>query len=269
MGKIITVASQKGGVGKTTTALNLSYSLARFGGKVLLVDTDPQGGLGIASNLKKRTSSGLIDALRDREGFDNLIADTKDKTMAVLGTGVMEPDEVLYFEEQAVQGNLGQLIKSVTESFSYVVIDAPAGVGSIVNSVLSISDGVLLTLRATSLSLKTLPAFLKLIKWIEANHNSSLRLEGVLVNMFDSRNKYEKEVFESLKEIVPKEFLLNTVIPFNDKFERASIESVPIAMLPDGLDVARCYIDLVMELKERERKLLVGEAENEQIQGLF
>jgi len=269
MGRILTVASQKGGVGKTTTVLNLGYTLARLGHRVLLVDTDPQGGMAIASNLKKKTSFGLAQYLRGEAGAEEVIVETKDGSMSILGSGVVEPEDVLSLEDASRNGKLEEALRELTGGFDYVFLDAPAGVGSTVTAALGISDGVILMMRCRSLLLKSLPIFLKLMRQIRSDRNPRLQLEGALVTMWKGENPMERDILQELTRSVPEALFFRTVIPYDDGFEEASIRSLPVILLPDGRDTARPYLELAMEMKEREVLRGIGGSEDEHAEGLF
>ena len=172
MRRIITIASQKGGVGKTTTALNLGYNLSRLGGRVLIVDGDPQGGITIASNLKKRTTMGIVNVLKKECGPGDIVMTTRENTLSIAGIGAMEPEDVLFFEAEALKGSLKELLRSLSREYSYVIVDAPAGIGGIVTSLLGASDSVIMVVHCRTLSLKTLPSFLKLIQWVKDKQNA-------------------------------------------------------------------------------------------------
>ncbi len=251
MGKIITVASQKGGVGKTTTALNLGYSLSRFGQKVLLVDADVQGGMVIMSNLKKRTTMGLLDILKNNARAKDVVIATKDNTMGVLGPGVTQAEDIFAFEREARKGNVGKLIASLSESYDYTFIDASAGVSSVVTSLLSVSDSVLLPISCRIISVRTLPLFLKLIQKIRRNVNPALMLEGILITMAEDMDA-ESEVFDEIVEHFPASVLFQTIIPYDDAFEMAGIKSIPVGMLEGGEEAAQAYMNLAIEFKTRE-----------------
>lgn len=269
MSKIIAIASQKGGVGKTTTALNLGHSLARFGSKVMLIDCDPQGGMTIATNLAKQTKLGVIDLLKDSAKPEDIICITKDKSMAVLGLGTLQPEDVLLLENEARSGTFGMLLQSLTKDYDYTVLDSPSGVGALPASLLSISDSVIITINCRVISLKTIPLFLKLIKDIKKEHNKKLDLEGVLITMYDDKNPMEKQILGEIKKMFPKHAFFQTIIPYSKDYEMASLHSVPAAMLPNGLQTARPYFEIAMELKEKEKRPKTGGQRDEEIMGLF
>ncbi len=269
MRRIITIASQKGGVGKTTAALNLGYSLSRLGGRVLIVDCDPQGGIAISSNLKKRTTKGLIDALKKECSAQDIVMTTRENTLSIAGMGTMEPEDVLFFEAEAASGRLKELLQSLCREYSYVLIDAPAGVGGIVTALLGASDGVIMVVQCKTLSLKTLPSFLKLVQWIRVNHNTSLHVDGVVFTMVDEQSPYELQLFDEAKKMFPAEAFFRATIPYDRLFEQASAKALPMALLRDGKILGNAYMTLAMELKERELRMEAGGERDDNAEGLF
>jgi chromosome partitioning protein len=256
-------------VGKTTTALNLGYNLSRLGGRVLIVDGDPQGGTTIASNLKKRTTKGLINVLKKECNPSDVVMTTKENTLSIVGIGAMEPEDVLLFEAEANRGTLKELLRSMSHEYSYVLVDAPAGVGGIVMALLNASDSVIMVVQCRTLSLKTLPSFLKLVQWVRSKQNASLHFEGVVFTMMDEKNPYELQLYDEAKKMFPAEAILRTMVPYSDLFEQASTRAVHIAMVRGGKEMGSVYMDLAMELKERELKREMGGETDDDSEGLF
>lgn len=266
MKKIISIASQKGGVGKTTTTLNLGYSLSRQGGGVLIVDADPQGSLGIASNLRKRTDLGLVDLLKGSCRPEDAIAVSRDGALSVVGMGVVQPTDLTMIDQEAASGRLGRLIESLAEGYHYTLIDAPSGVGSLVAALLRCSNSVLLPVQAQSLAVKTLPAFLRTFQWVRAEDNPTLQLAGVLITMFDDGSEAEVKVLEDSRRSFPDGALFATTIPRSPLFEQASVRALPLAMLTDGRPLARHYDHVALELMDREQQ---GAQDHGATAGLF
>ncbi len=269
MGKIIMIASQKGGVGKTTVAFNLSYSLGKMGNSILLIDGDPQGGIAIASNLKERTKLGILDIINGKCNPEEAVQKTKDDSMSILGIGELSSTDISLLEDKARSGELGSIIKELSTLYQYVVIDTPAGVGVIVSSLMRVTDEIITVINSRSFSLKSLPIFLRMIKEIKENHNKDLDLNGVIINMFRSDSEFEKNILEQIKKIFPKEIFYNTIIPFSNHFEKASIYSVPISMISRGNVASRPFIELAIELKEREINNITGDNNEDPSMGLF
>jgi chromosome partitioning protein len=268
MRRIISVASQKGGVGKTTTVLNLGFTMSRLGGRVLLVDGDPQGGIAIAVDLKKRTSKGMIDVLRGRCAPAEIIMTTKENTLAVAGIGALEPEDIPFLEAEAASGRLRALLGTLGSDFSTVFLDAPAGLGSLVTALLGASDGVLLISQCKTLSLKSLPAFLKLVQWVRQRGNPSLEFEGIVFSMVEN-SPYELQLHEMAQQMFPDDAVFKTTVPYDRAFEQASARAVPVAMLRGETTLRRVYLDLAMELKERLLRRDLGSDQDDEREGLF
>jgi chromosome partitioning protein len=270
MTRIITVASQKGGVGKTTTTLNLGFSLGRLGNRVLLVDTDPQGSIGLATNLRKRTQHGMVQVIRGELSLEKVISITKDRTMGVLGTGALEPDDAILLEDAARDGRLKAVIAECATAFDYVIVDAPAGVGSQVSALLEASDGVILVLRAQALALKSLPTLLRLIHHVRETRNAKLLLEGILFTVRHHELPEENKSCEEFLQGLPAPFFFETQIPYDPRFEEASGKCIPLALLKGGEDLSRIFLDLAVEFRAREaRRISPQGGQDESTDGLF
>ncbi len=255
MNKIISIVSQKGGVGKTTTALNLGYSLSLMGSKVLIIDGDPQGGVALAVNLKTRTAKGLVHALKPDSPEDgNVIEFLKKDSLAVAGVGIEHPDDIHFFEQAADDGTLGELIKNMAGDFDYILIDAPVGVGRIVKALLEVSNSYLLLINCKAGTVKSLPRLIKLAEWLKKNVNKELELEGIITTMFDSKSQSEEKIYNHFKARLPSDYFMNTVVPFDSRFELASIKAIPVALLADGRSIADPYMKLAMELQSNNEK---------------
>ncbi len=264
MKRVLTIASQKGGVGKTTTALNLAYSLGRIVGQVLLVDLDPQSGLAHATNLRRRTQRGLVDVLKRSAGAADVRARTKDGVLTMVGTGEVAPQDVGLLERAALDGSLRGAIDELSEGYRYVVIDAPAGVGAVVRGILGGSQGTILVVNCRAITVRSMPAFLALVRDVAGGQNPDLRLEGVLISMYDARSNAETGLLDGIRATLPSDLLFRTVIPADEVMEDASLRCLPIALHRGGEELARLYLDLALELRERELALLQGRSDDEE-----
>lgn len=252
MNRIVTIASQKGGVGKTTVSLNLGYSLGRFGGSTLVLDLDPQNGLGVASNLRNHTRLGFIDYLRQRCAADQVLAEARDGSMTVVGMGDVAPEDIRALETLGWDGSLGKALRELGRNFHHVLIDAPAGIGSLVNAALRASDGVIVVVNCCPLALQSLSSFLRLIQHIGETSKTGLSLDGVLISMVDRSIAAQDKVYGELMAQLPPEAVFQTIIPYDAKFQGACLEAAPAAMLPGGEEIARTFLDLTIELRQRE-----------------
>lgn len=269
MGKIITIASQKGGVGKTTTALNFAYSLSRLGERVLLLDTDPQGGMSIATNIRKKTNLGLFNYLAGDCKIKDIAFYTREKKLAIMGFGTANPEAAIQMETWAKEGLLGSTLERFSEHFDYLIIDSPAGLGSLVTALLSASDGVILATQCKVLSLKTLAQMLSLVSWVRTNSTPDLQLEGIVLTMRNLGNETENAMFAEIISGFPKELFFNTTIAYDPVFESAGLRAIPVAMLKAGQTAAKNYFALATEYKEREMLAQAKGDDDDLDSGLF
>lgn len=251
MATIITIASQKGGVGKTTTALNLGYSLSQMGKKVLIVDGDPQGGFSEACNLKKKTAKGLLHILSGKVKGAKAIQPLYNNMLSGLGSGVVDAEDITLFENAAERGKLTAVLQWLASGYEYVIIDAPVGVGVIVKALLAASNQYIVVINCKAGTMKTLPRLIKTADWVKKNVNAELNFLGVFVNMYDAANTSEKKIYTYFKSSLPKEFFFNTILPFNDVLEIASFRSLPVAMLEEGKKSAAAFDSFAGEILER------------------
>ncbi len=269
MGRIITIASQKGGVGKTTLSLNLAFNLSRLGSSVLIVDADPQGGITLATNLKKRTEMGLIHALREECSPQSLIMKTKSPGLAVAGIGAMDPDDVFMLENFARNGKLKQLLATLAKDFDYMIVDAPAGTGSIVAALLTASGSVLLANTCRMLSLKSVSASLKLVRWARDKGNTDLVIEGIILSMVNLDNEIEAQLYNEMHQTFPPQSLFQSYIPFDAQIEQATTRALPITLVERDCSASRAFLEVAMELKQREMNRQMEAGNDEIADGLF
>ncbi len=265
MGKIVIVASQKGGVGKTTTSLNLAYSLSRFAERTLVLDADPQGSLSIASNLRKRTTRGLAQVLRNEASLADVIAPTRDGQMAVASLGVSTPEDVRAVEEAASSGALGNVVREMAASFPQLIIDAPSGIGGLVTALLDLSDAAVVPLQPRALAIRTLPAFLRTVQDVR-RRNERLRIAGLVVTMYDGSSPLDVKAEEEIRQTFPEDVLFKSIIPADPLFEEATLRALPVALVPGGRHLAGLYLQLAMELRERN---LLWETRDDETSDLF
>ncbi len=268
MGRILAVASQKGGVGKTTSVFNLSFALSRQGVRVLMVDGDPQGGLSLATNVRHRAKGGLVDLLRQKLTAEDAVTLTRDGTLGMVAMGAAEPDDVAFLEQAAHGLALRRAIRELAAGFDYVIIDVPGGVGALPRGLLAASDAVVGTLCLRALAVRSLPAFLKAFQGASAHSDRSLRLSGLLVTMADLGKPAEVDLLNQLKASLPEGTLFDTVIPFDERLEQATLKSIPVAMLSGANGAARPFLELAMELRNREENLSGGSGDADEA-GIF
>lgn len=256
MTRKITIASQKGGVGKTAVTINLAYSLRRLGKKVLIVDGDSQGGVATACRLKVLNSKGLVQVLKGEHSLAEVTVPLDGDGLAVIGTGINKPEDIVFFEEQAAAKNLGSLFETDLSDYDFVLYDAPVGVGVVTRELFSISDSFIQILNCRAGTVITLSKLLNLYIWIRNNFNSDLKIEGILFNMFNDSSVIENKIVKQLKSRLPTKLFFDTSIPFDEVFEVASIKALPLEKLAAGHRVARDFMALAVEVDTKKHQFV-------------
>jgi len=250
---IITVASQKGGVGKTTMSLNLGLALARAGNRTLLMELDAQGSLCLSLGLPDRARAGIAEVLTGTEQVTNVLLRTRDPQLHVLSVGRLDPTTVAGFEDALARpGAIGQMLKQLQGDFDLVMIDCPAGLGKVTTRSLEISTHVISPLQAEPLALRSLGQFLSLVDRIRADKNPNLVLLGIVLSMFDRQTPASLEVAETLWTKFPDGLVFDSVIPRDDIFLEASLRGSPLLLMqkrPPPL--ARLFDQLATDVMDR------------------
>ncbi len=229
MAKIISLSNQKGGVGKTTTSINLSAILASQGFKVLLIDIDPQGnagsGLGIEINeLEKTTYEVLIGESSALES----IFKTDIENLSIIPSNInLSGAEIDLMSVNEKEYKLKNALTNLRTRFDYIFIDCPPSLGVLTINALSASDSVIITLQTEYFALEGLSQLMKIISLVQNNLNSSLELEGVLLTMFDKRTNLANQVANDVREYF-NEKVYKTEIPRNIKLGEAPSFGKPI-----------------------------------------
>jgi chromosome partitioning protein len=230
MGKVIVVANQKGGVGKTTTTINLAVYLAKVEKKVLLVDIDPQGnscsGLGI--DIRERQGNGIYEVLIGHKKMKDVIVGTKYKGLSVVPVTLdLTGAQIELMNAERKEYILREALADVKGQYDYILVDTPPSLGLFTLNGLVAADSVLIPLQSEFYAMEGLAQLLKAIKMVKSATNKELAIEGVLITMYDSRTNLSKEVVEEVKGYF-KEKVYDTIIPRNVSLSEAPSYGVAV-----------------------------------------
>lgn len=261
MGKVISLVNQKGGVGKTTTSINLSASLAVLGKKVLLIDLDPQGNTttGVGIN-KGEIEKSIYDVLIGESKMEDAIIKTKYKNfhvvpstinLAGLGNELTEKSRTESGFKKGEQ--LKNSLLETQEKYDYVIIDCPPTLDVIVTNALTASNSVIIPVQCEFFALEGITQLLKTIMIAQKTLNPTLDIEGVLLTMLDSRTNLGFEVVEDIRSFF-KEKVYNTIIPRLVRLTEAPSYGEPIIAYDPKSRGSEAYINLAKEVIERNGK---------------
>lgn len=249
MGKIIAVANQKGGVGKTTTAVNLAAAMASEGKKVLLVDADPQAnatsGAGV---IRDRTRKTLYDALVLGSSPREMVLPTAISTLWVLPADKnLAGAEVELVDTDDRNHALKKLLDSIRDYFHYLIIDCPPSLGILTINGLTAADSLLVPIQCEYYALEGVTELFDTLGRLKQELNPNLAIEGLLLTMFDERTKLSTAVAKDLRDFYGSQ-VLNTVIPRNIRLAEAPSYGQPIMVYDPNSRGARAYWQLAKEI---------------------
>lgn len=255
MGKCISVANQKGGVGKTTTAVNLASCLAEQKKKVLLVDLDPQGnatsGVGID---KEETAHSVYDVLINGTSADEAMIDTAFVNLSLISSGIdLAGAEVEMVDIENREYLLKNALKSIKENFDFIIIDCPPSLGLLTLNAFTASDSIIMPIQCEYYALEGLSQLTATVRKVKKHLNSSIEIEGVLLTMYDVRTNLSALVADEVKKYYGEK-LYKTVIPRNVRLSEAPSFGEPINYYDKSSKGSEMYIKLAKEVIKNNKK---------------
>lgn len=254
MARIISVANQKGGVGKTTTTVNLGACLAYVGKKVLLVDIDAQGNATSGVGIKKAdVLTDIYDVIvNDAPIRDTILASSRVNLDIVPATLQLAGAEIELATKMARETRLKSALQEVTAQYDYILIDCPPSLGSLTINAFTASDSILIPVQCEYYALEGLSQLLNTVRLVQKHFNPELEIEGVLLTMFDARTNLSSEVVEDVRRYF-QEKVYQTVIPRNIRLSEAPSYGLSIVDYDLRSKGAEVYQALAKEVLAREK----------------
>lgn len=255
MGRIIAVANQKGGVGKTTTTINLSACLAEIGQKVLTIDLDPQGnttsGLGVD---KETVEDSVYELILGECGIDTCIIETEIENQSLIPSNVnLAGAEIELIDIDGKEYILRKEVEKVAENYDFVIIDCPPSLNMLTVNALTTANTVLVPIQCEYYALEGLSQLIRTIDLVQARLNPDLEIEGVVFTMYDARTNLSLQVVENVKGYL-KQNIYKTIIPRNVRLAEAPSHGMPINLYDKRSSGAESYRLLAQEVLHRGEK---------------
>lgn len=250
---ILTIASQKGGVGKTALALNLGWAFARAGRRALVVDVDPQSGLSrsVASQLVSRR--GIHDVIQELATWPQVILPTRLEGFALLPLGRVPPWQAAAFEAQLVDGGIFlQLKQDLADQYDLLIIDTPAGLGNATMGALRASDYVISPLQAEPGALRSATTLIETLGYLASEENYAPSFLGFVLGMVNRADEVSSAIVNEAWRSFPQDLLFETIIPRHSAFLEATSKGVPVGALGgEAKRIGMVFEQLVAELQTK------------------
>ncbi len=254
MAKVVSIANQKGGVGKTTTAVNLSAALAKKGRKVLLIDADPQGNATSGLGIDKEIEKSIYDVIINEIGINEAVKETNIKKLRICPSNInLAGAEVELVSLMSREHRLKERIDEVKRQYDYILIDCPPSLGLITLNAFTASDSVLIPVQCEYYALEGLGQLINTINLVRRHLNKSIEIEGAVLTMFDARTNLSNQVVTEVKRYFADK-VYKTVIPRNIKLSEAPSYGMPISVYDSKSKGAKCYEKLAKEFLDKNDK---------------
>lgn len=255
LGKIIAITNQKGGVGKTTTAVNLAASVGNQGKKVLLIDIDPQGNTTSGVGIDKRSvRNSIYDVLVSRVTVKDAIVFTSFKNLSIIPSSMaLSGAEVELVNADNREYFLKEILKSIKDKYDYIFIDCSPSLGLITTNALCACDSILVPIQCEFYALEGLSQLMSTVRMVKRQYNNELEMEGVLLTMYDRRLKLTLQVIDEVKKFFPDK-VFKSVIPRTVRLSEAPSFGKPAIYFDKFCKGSRAYVDLAKELIKNNKK---------------
>lgn len=253
--RVIAIVNQKGGVGKTTTTVNLATAMAAVGKKVLIIDFDPQGnastGLGIESSHREITSYDLV--LND-VSLEDAIQKTQVPNLSIIPATIdLSGAEVEMVSLQRREFRLQNVIQNYTDNYDYILIDCPPSLGLLTLNALVAADAVLIPLQCEFYAMEGLSHLMRTVQLVKDNLNERLAIQGIVLTMYDRRNRFTDQIEKDVREYFGQ-LVYDSVIPRNVRVSEAPSHGKPALIYDMKCAGSKAYIQLAKEILKRERE---------------